>query len=214
MDERAALFEAAEAYASLLDDAGVAAKWDTDSALADYTVGMIVSHVTHAVGWLEPLLDTTDPGDRRPIRVGKYYTGMKVDPATPRPPMHDWVRDMSAKSAKHGAEAETAKFRSLVERLRERLATEDLDRVLDMSPAVPATIRMRDFLATRVIELVVHGDDLAASLGLDCPPLAQQAADVAIATLVATARGAHGDVEVIRALSRRERAGPDVFPVF
>jgi hypothetical protein len=214
MDERAALFEAAETFSGLLDDPGVTDNWDHDGALADYTVGMIVAHVNHALGWLEPLLETTDPGERRPIRVGKYYTGMKIDPSAPRQAMHDRVREMSVRSAKHGAEAEIAKFGSLVGRLRERLPTEDLDRVLDMRPTVPATIRLRDFLATRVIELVVHGDDVAVSLGLDCPPLTPLTADVAIATLVATARGAHGDVEVIRALSRRDRAGPDVFPVF
>ena len=62
-----------------------------------------------------------------------------------------------------------------------------------------------DYLVTRLIELVVHGDDLAASLAVTPPPLNAPATGLVIATLVEVARIRHGDPAVLRALTRRER---------
>lgn len=47
---------------------------------------------------------------------------------------------------------------------------EDLDRLLDTRPALPFAITVADFVATRVTELVVHADDLAASIGVEYTP--------------------------------------------
>jgi hypothetical protein len=78
---------------------------------------------------------------------------------------------------------------------------------------VPLVVRFSDWLPTRVMELVVHGDDLAASVGIDAPPPSEAAA-VTIDLMVALARAVHGDLAVVRALARRERASRPVFPVF
>ena len=63
-------------------------------------------------------------------------------------------------------------------------------------------------------ELVVHADDLAVSVGATAPAVSEAAAVAAIDALVTTARAAHGDIAVLRALARRERSSDDVFPVF
>jgi hypothetical protein len=78
----------------------------------------------------------------------------------------------------------------------------------------PAAIRLADFLPTRVLELVVHADDLAVSVGVEAPAPSKDTASVAIEVMIAFARTTHGDQEVLRALARRERASPAVFPVF
>jgi hypothetical protein len=52
---------------------------------------------------------------------------------------------------------------------------------------------------------VVHADDLAVSVGTDLPTLPPAALQIAISTLVDVARQRHGDLAVLRALSRRER---------
>jgi hypothetical protein len=54
----------------------------------------------------------------------------------------------------------------------------------------------------------------AVSLHADPPTITQAAADVVIDTLLATARRSHGDLDVIRALARRERTTIACFPVF
>jgi uncharacterized protein (TIGR03083 family) len=213
-DVTRAFFEAADTYSQLLDQPGVAAKWQEPSTMEGYTIGGVVGHVNAAVSWLEPLLDRDAPSDMRPIRLGGYYSGMKVvSPDDTRHPLHTAVRDMSEKAARHGPTANADRFRSLIQRLDQGLSDEKGDRVLDMRPTLPAAVRLSDFLRTRVVELVVHGDDLAASVGIEPPRPSEEAARVVIDTLVSTARAAHGDLAVIRALSRRERSSPSVFPV-
>jgi hypothetical protein len=68
------------------------------------------------------------------------------------------------------------------------------------------------YLATRIVELVVHGDDLASSVGLDWEPPFEAGA-LAIGILVQIASDQNGAVEVLRVLARSERAGSDIFPV-
>jgi hypothetical protein len=68
------------------------------------------------------------------------------------------------------------------------------------------TLPLGQALLTRLVELAVHADDLAVSLDLPTPPLPDRAADFALTTLTRIASGRHGTANVIRALSRRERA--------
>jgi uncharacterized protein (TIGR03083 family) len=214
-DVLAAFLEAADGFSGLVGLPEVAARWNEPSAMEGYTVGAVVGHVRAAVGWLEPLLDRPAPSDLRPIGLGKYYAGMKIETAQDaQKSIHRVVRDLSNDAAQKGVEANAQRFRSLIKRLGVRLADEQNDRVLDMRPLVPIAIGLNDFLRTRVMELVVHADDLAASVGVDAPQPSPASAAVAIDMLMATARAVHGDLAVIRALARREQSSADVFPVF
>lgn len=208
--------EAADAFGEVLDRPEVNESWTEGSAIDGYTVGAVVGHVNAAIGWLEALLDALPPADLRPMRLGSYYRGMKREPgggAAPHP-AHDVVRELSEGAARRGCEANREKFRSLVERLVARLEGESGERLLDLRPMVPAAIRLGDFLRTRVVELVVHADDLAASIGVEPVPPSEDSATVAIGVMTAVARMAHGDLAVVRALARRERESAAVFPVF
>lgn len=207
--------EAADAFGEVLDRPEVSKSWTEASAMDGYTVGAVVGHVNAAIGWLEALLDASPPADLRPMRLGSYYRGMKREPEAGAPhPVHDVVRELSEGAARHGCEANREKFRSLVERLVARLEGESGERLLDLRPMVPAAIRLGDFLRTRVVELVVHADDLAASIGVEPVPPSEDSATVAIEVMTAVARMAHGDLAVVRALARRERESAAVFPVF
>lgn len=216
MDELLAAFvEATDGFSRLLDLPELAARWDEASALEGYTVGAVVGHVRSAVGWLEPLLDSPPPSDLRPIGLGKYYAGMKIETAQDaQKAIHLAVRDLSYDAAHKGPQANAQRFGALIERLCVRLADEHDDRVLDLRPLAPIAITLNDFLRTRVLEVVVHTDDLAASIGVVPPDPPPAAATVAIEVLIATARAARGDLAVVRALARRERSTAEVFPVF
>jgi hypothetical protein len=218
LDDAAQAFrEAAEAFAELVARPEVGKAWEQPSALEGYSVGAIVTHVNAGVGWLGPLLDASvEPGLRPSPRADllAFFHGLKVGPdGADRNPVHDSLRDRSERAARHGWESNRDKFHGLAERLAARLDGESGDRLLDLRPAEPVVVRLGDFLPTRVLELVVHGDDLAASVGIEAPPPSAAAA-VAIELMVDVARAAHGDLAVIRALSRRERASAAVFPVF
>jgi len=104
------------------------------------------------------------------------------------------------------------RLQSRLDDLVPKLAGEQLDRLLDLRPILPAAIRLGDFVRTRVVELVVHGDDVAASIAIDADP-PPDAAAVAADVLVETAARNHGALTVLRALTRRERCTAAVFPV-
>ncbi|MGI5176928.1 hypothetical protein ACQEVZ_11400 [Dactylosporangium sp. CA-152071] len=63
-----------------------------------------------------------------------------------------------------------------------------------------------DFLLTRVLELVVHVDDLAVSLDVPTPQLPPEAVAATVELLGRLAVWRHGALPVVRALARQERA--------
>ena len=66
-----------------------------------------------------------------------------------------------------------------------------------------------DFLVVRLMEVVVHADDLAASVGLPTPAFDDDVLAPALAVLALLGARRHGQDAAVRALSRRERAaGP------
>ena len=65
---------------------------------------------------------------------------------------------------------------------------------------------LEDFLTTRLLELVIHTDDLAVSVGVPTPQAPDSAYERVIALLTQLAVRRHGQVAVLRALSRAERA--------
>lgn len=69
-----------------------------------------------------------------------------------------------------------------------------------------------DYLLTRVVELLVHADDLAVSVGQEID-LPGDASSVAFGVFVDLARARSGDLAVLRAFTRKERGDPDVLRV-
>ena len=218
LDDGARAFrEAAEAFGEIVARPEVGKAWEQPSVLSGLTVGGIVGHVNAGIGWLGPLLDAPVQPDLRPSprnTVLGFFSGLKIGAGgADRSPLHDIVDHQAERAARHGWEANRDKFRGLAERLAARLEGESGDRLLDLRPTAPLVVRLADWLPSRVLELVVHTDDLAASVGTGAP-LPESAATVTIDLMVAIARAVHGDVAVVRALARRERADSAVFPVF
>jgi hypothetical protein len=87
------------------------------------------------------------------------------------------------------------------------LPTEPGDRVVFL-PWGPWSLRLDDFLITRMMELAVHSDDLAYSVDTDTPELPDAVLEPVLGLLTALAVRRHGQPAVLRALSRAERA-PD-----
>ena len=216
-DVAEAFREAAQAFGEVVTRPEVGKSWDQPSALEGYSVGAIVTHVNAAIGWLGRLLDAPAQPDLRPTPPADYLGflhGLKIGPdGADRHPLHDVLHSQFEQAAGRGWETNRDKFLGLVERLPERLEGESATRLLDLHPTAPLVVPLGEFLRTRVVELVVHGDDLATSAGIT-PPLPESAATMAIDVMLAVARTVHGDLTVIRALARRERADTAVFPVF
>ncbi len=110
-------------------------------------------------------------------------------------------------------------MRRLVERVhaaldQQRTGLEEVhgDWVVFM-PQTGWALSLDDFLVTRMVELSVHMDDLAVSVGLSAPELPGTALDPVVALLTGLAVRRHGQAALLRALTRAERT-PSAINVF
>jgi hypothetical protein len=207
-----AFFEAAELAARLLADDAVGNRWQEPSALDGFSVGGLAGHIYATVRRVEVALDEAAPVT--PVVVGpvEFYGANRVDePSDLTAGLHPYVREEGEqRAARFGVDGVRQRFGDLLTRLRERLPEEPGDRTVPVLQVPDGVTPLPTYLATRVVELVVHSDDLSVSV--DLPPIVvpEQAAPVVIGTLVELARGRSGDLEIVRALARAERATPDV----
>jgi hypothetical protein len=72
------------------------------------------------------------------------------------------------------------------------------------------SLTVHDWLVTRQMEIVVHSDDLAASVGLPTPEFPESVVTPVLALLTAIATRRHGQAALVRALSRPQRAPASV----
>lgn len=205
---------AADAVAVLLRSEALDRCWNDDSAVSGYSVGGLVGHVHAATRRLEVALDAPLPD--APVRVGlaEFYGVNRVArPEDLEEGLHPLLRQDAERRAARGPEALRAAFAALVDRLRQRLPGEEADRLVPVVQVPDGVTSLDTYLRTRVVELVVHGDDIAASLGTAPWAVPSAAASTAMDVFVELARARSGDTAVIRAFARHERADRDVLRV-
>ncbi len=75
-------------------------------------------------------------------------------------------------------------------------------------------VALRDYLRTRVLELVVHGDDVVCSVpGLTVPDPPRSAVRVSLGVCLELAEARVGGLAVLRGFTRAERSQPGVLRV-
>jgi hypothetical protein len=195
---------AAEHAGAIVTSELVRRSWAAPSAVRLMTVGDTAAHVLLVVRRVAKRLENaSDLGDPKEVPT---WTWLRVDTdADLDHPQNRIVREDAERVAAWGAGAVAERYESLLSQLRGRL------------PGLPPlgidlggrVIPLGYYLATRVVELLTHADDLACSVGWEATPPAA-AIDVALGTLVAAAREIHGDAAVLRAFTRRERAGSTI----
>jgi hypothetical protein len=205
---REAFLEAFEAAGAVLRRAEVRASWEHESALKEFSVKGLAGHLVRAGARIEVYLDE-EPPTGEPIPAPLYFVaGLRVmDEAD-----NERVRNDGEATSAGGWEALIEEHRRLHEQLKTRLAREPADRLLRVYGG--HVMLLDEYLETRIVELLVHADDLAVSVGLPAPQFPEAASDIAIRHLVEVARLHRGDREVLIALSRRERDKSDALRVF
>ncbi|TDD24607.1 maleylpyruvate isomerase N-terminal domain-containing protein [Nonomuraea diastatica] len=195
---------AATSAVSLLRHPAVGASWDKPSALTEFSVSGLAGHLAHQLVRVGDVL----PGDgevQEPIDLIDHYSRSPWVQAGLDHESNVSVRRGGEAVAANGPAALAERSQALLDRLSAALPAEPADRVV-MLPWAGWCLRLDDFLLTRLMELVVHSDDLAASVGVDTPELPAAVNEPVVELLARLAVHRHGAIAVIRTLSRAERA--------
>ncbi|RZQ62786.1 maleylpyruvate isomerase N-terminal domain-containing protein [Amycolatopsis suaedae] len=195
---------AARAAGELLRDPAVAARWDEPSALADFTVGGLAEHLAFQVLALPDLLDSPTPAEPTVPVLGHYERAEWID-ADLDAEFNVNIRRGGEQQAAEGHAAMVARFDAALATMAERLPEAD-NRPMRLPFWGPWSLLLEDLLLTRLMELAVHSDDLAVSVGVATPELPDSASERVIDLLSRLAVRRHGPTSVLRALSRAERA--------
>lgn len=206
---RQMVIESAAAAADLVGSPPVAEQWSEPSALEGMTVGALAAHLVRATGAVLAYLDRT------PVEAqvdGELLTKVTYFHAAIDAPIHEQIKEVSADEAGAGVATVAARAREVAEELADRLPTEPADRLV--GALGKRMLTLDDFCRTRMIEIGMHIDDLAVSVGVPTPELGADVTGEVIDIVVGIARHLHGDWAVIHALARAERSPGGVFPVF
>ncbi len=182
----------------------VRAAWDRESACAGMTVGGLTFHLLKQAGNTMRGLRAA-PDDAPPIAIQEHYARAAWVEAGPDDEANVSIREGENDGAQVGPDVVLA--------LAEEWAA-DLPALFE-APRDPDTIFIpwqgwslttEDFVTTRMMELVVHGDDLASSVGLDTPTYPEAVITPVVGLLTGVAVRRHGQTAVVRGLSRPQRA--------
>ncbi len=200
VDDVAIYLDTAGVAAAVIGDAAVEDRWDKASALRGMSVAGLAGHLARSILLTEPFLDE-EPADGAPLSVVDYYLAGD-EPTDFDSRASRRVRETGEATAAGGPAALRSAVNDSLQGLRRRLPNEDLDVARMWFGRVTTT---RTVLQARTLEMLVHVDDLAISVGVPTPHPPPSALDVTIQMLIDMARCRHGDLAVLRALTRRER---------
>jgi hypothetical protein len=202
-DIATAYLTAVDSVIDLLSTPEVAAAWDSPSALAEWSVGGLAGHLAgqaiHTVTRLQE-----EPGSD-PIPLDEHYHRVAWIGAEVGDEVSVGIREGGLRTAAEGAEALVGQVREARSRLPGLLASTSPDRPV-LIPWQGWSLRRDDFLVTRMMEITVHSDDLAASVGVTAPALPDEVLGPVLGLLTRLAVRRHGQSAVVAALTRAERA--------
>jgi hypothetical protein len=199
---------------SILGRTEVSAAWAEPSAVAEYTVGGIAAHGVHSVLWLEQLLRDSEPAGLRQVSIAEFFGTNRVEGSVDRDPFSASLRAAAEAFALTGAPVVAAACTASRDELVSLLSAAKADRAVPVVRVAGGQVFLQDYLRTRVLEVVVHADDVACSvrgLLVDDPPPA--AIDISLGVCLEMARARAGGVGTLRAFTRAERAEPDALRV-
>lgn len=207
---RGPFLSAADTARALLDLPDLADRWNEPSALRRMTIGELCAHLARGVTVVTRYLGSEDGPPLRDA-PGYFLANFPQTDTDLDSEMSTGVRARATEEAQGGLEGVTAAWDGARRELEGALDGERLGRSI---AARGASMRVEDYLVTRMVELVIHSDDLAASLQVHPPGFDTAVTDAVLTCLTEIASRRHTPLAVIRAMSRTERADPAVLRVF
>ncbi len=208
MSVRTAFLEAATLTRSLIEQPVVGTRWHEPSALDRLTIGQLTAHLVRSVTTVATYLGLPDPGIREDlVDAPGYLVSIEGLSAADGPDLdnelHTQIRRRAEAGAAEGPMAVLAAWEAATEELTGRLAVEPPTRAVEVLGS--RRILLDQYLITRLVEMTVHGDDLAVSVGLPTPDYPDNAWELVIGCLTEVAIRRHGPLAVVRAMTRSER---------
>ncbi|HEY3528734.1 MAG TPA: maleylpyruvate isomerase N-terminal domain-containing protein [Nocardioides sp.] len=197
---------AVEVATDLVLSPEVEARWQEESACADMSVGALARHLVSQWFNAERLLRA--PAGEAPIPVVEHYLRAAWVSAGHDDEANVQIRRDSEVIAAEGPDSMRVLVGELEPRLAEALASDRRGPVL--VPWQGWSLSEHDFLLTRLIELVVHSDDLAASIDVTTPDFPDDVVTPVLGLLTDVAIRRHGQWALVRALARPQRASRSI----
>lgn len=203
-----AYLAAAGSARDLIAHPRVARAWDRPSALAGFTVGGLAAHL----GWMIVLVADAlagEPSGLPAVSAEDHYRRAPWADADIDADINVAIREGGEEAAAGGHSVFLARLDRALAKVRADLPDADPDRLV-ATPVGAWALPLEESLLTRLVEIAVHSDDLAASVGLPTPELPDAAIRPVLGLLVMLAAGRHGQPAVLRALTRPERAATPI----
>jgi hypothetical protein len=202
---RRQFLDGAQVVVDAIASPAVAAAWDMPSVLAEQTVGGLAGHLARGAVWVVgDYLDQPEPDVTTFESVDDYSTALMplADESS-----HRAIRERGAAVAAAGPDAVATEAARRLGELMTRLPAERVDR---LTVVAGGTMCLDDYLVTRIVEQVVHLDDLARSIGGEPFPSPDANVRLALATGAWLGLRRFGAAAMIRAMFRDD---PSVLPV-
>jgi hypothetical protein len=202
-DLREAFLAATDHVLAVVSRDDVADAWHRPSALPEWTVGGLVAHLAAQPGTAVTLLSA--PPHHDPIPLEEHYRRASWVSAGLDDEVNVAIRAGGDEKAAAGRDEVLAGVVAAREALPRLLAGQAADRAV-LVPWQGWALGRDDFLTSRMMEVVVHGEDVAASVGFTAPVLPDAVLDPVLRLLTHLSAARHGQGAVVSALSRSERA--------
>ncbi|SDG12065.1 TIGR03083 family protein [Lentzea fradiae] len=186
----------------------VAARWDQPSALPEFGVSGLAGHLAYQALPLPSML-AAPVGDEPVVPLMEHYARANWTELDVDSDFHTRIREGGEKLAAEGPAALSAELERTLDQLAAALRTTS-DRPVRMPHWGPWAVALDEYLVSRLMEIVVHTDDLAVSAGVDTPEFPRHVNETVIDLLTRMSLNRHRAVDVVRALTRKERAPRDI----
>jgi Mycothiol maleylpyruvate isomerase N-terminal domain len=195
---------AVDSVIDVIGRAEVAEHWESPSALAEWSVGGLAGHLA-GQPFAGVALIEAEPSDLTPISLDEHYRRVSWIGAAVDDEVSVDIRSGGDANAEAGPPALLARLIDTRDRLGGLLTATTPERPV-LVPWQGWALRRDDFLLMRMMEIAVHSDDLAASVGVAAPELPDEVLGPVLGLLTRLAVRRHGQSAVLAALTRAERA--------
>ena len=197
-----AFLSAAERAEIVVNRPEIAERWNEPSALVGHTIGSLTAHLARSVFTVQRYL-AAPVGSGEPTTAAGYLVAVLGDADPMDSDVHRGVRERARDEAAAGHADLCARFAQARVDLSETLPGRDPKQLITVLDGV--VLPLEEYIRSRIVEMVIHLDDLCVSVGVEPPDDLDAAFDIAAAVLVHVAVRRTGPWATLRSLARRER---------